>query len=309
MKKVYLCVLGILLLGACQTKTNYESDIKSFRTDIKAIRSWLDNYMEAVKTADIERILSYHSDNICYLPPNQQQFSGKENLRKWLLAYFNYFTPSERLDLLNLEVFGDFAYLKGKYIINAKIKHSGKEISDNGKFIYFFKRLDNGNWICTQSIWNSDNRSFDLHSLIPADFSGNWKLDLTKSASLPDIISSTLVIIQKGNDVNINRIYEIKDKGPLKSSFNYTIGSETQSKSETGTLTTKSTWDSDKQTLTIIETLLSEKNNKRQEYKRITVYSLTAKGEILNIISDDFLPEGSLTPINERHMEMIYTKL
>jgi ketosteroid isomerase-like protein len=309
MKKIYLCVLVMLLLEACQIKTNYESDIKSFRTDIKAIRTWLDNYMEAVKTADIERILSYESDDICYLPPNQPLFSGKENLRKWLLAYFNYFNPSERLDLLNFEVFGDFGYLKGKYTINAKIKHSGEEISDNGKFIYFFKRLDDTNWICTQSIWNSDNRFFDLHSMIPADFSGNWKLDQTKSATLPDIISSTLVIIQKGNDVNINRTSEIKNKGLLKSSFNYTIGSETQSKSETGTLTTKSSWDSDKQTLTIIETLLSEKNNKRQEYKRITVYSLTAKGEILSVISNDILPEGSSTPINERHTEMIYTRL
>jgi ketosteroid isomerase-like protein len=297
-----------MLLGACQTKSNYPSDIKSFRTDIKAIRTWLNNYMEAVNTTDIERILSYESEDICYLTPNQPLFSGKENLRKWFLAYFNYFNPSERLDLLNFEVFGDFAYLKGKYTINVKIKHSGEEIRDNGKFINFFKRQDNGSWICTQSIWNSDNRTFDLHSLIPADFSGNWKLDLTKSVTLPDIISSILVITQKGSDLNINRTYEIKDKGPLISSFNYTIGSENQSKSETGTLTTKSTWDSDKQTLKISETLLSEKSGKKQEYKRITVYSLTSKGEILNIISDDILPEGSLTPANERHTEMIYTK-
>jgi ketosteroid isomerase-like protein len=309
MKKIYLCVLVILLLGACQTKSNYQSDIKSFRTDIKAIHTWLNNYTEAVNTADIERILSYESEDICYLTPNQPLFSGKENLRKWFLAYFNYFNPSERLDLLNFEVFGDFAYLKGKYKINAKIKHSGEEIRDNGKFINFYKRQNNSSWICTQSIWNSDNRSFDLHSMIPADFSGNWKLDLTKSVTLPDVISSTLVIAQRGSDLNINRTYEIKDKGPLKSSFNYTIGSETQSKSETGTLTTISKWDSDKQTLTIIETLLSEKSGKKQEYKRINAYSLTAKGEILNIISDDFLPEGSLTPKNERHTEMVYSKL
>ena len=308
MKKIYLCVLVILLLGACQTKSNYQSDIKSFRTDIKAIRTWLNNYMEAVNTADIERILSYESEDICYLTPNQPLFSGKENLRKWFLAYFNYFNPSERLDLLHFEVFGDFAYLKGKYTINAKIKHSGEEIRDNGKFINFFKRQDNGSWICTQSIWNSDNRSFDLHSMIPADFSGNWKLDQTKSVTLPDVISSTLVIVQRGSDLNINRTYEIKDKKPLISSFNYTIGSETQSKSETGILTTKSSWDSDKQTLTIIETLLSEKSGEKQEYKRTTVYSLTAKGEILNIISDDILPEGSLTPKNERHTEMVYSK-
>jgi ketosteroid isomerase-like protein len=196
MKRIYLCVLVILLLGACQTKEHYPSDIKAFRTDIKAIRTWLENYMEAIKTADVERILSYESDDICYLPPNQPFFSGKENLRKWLLEYFNYFSPSERLDLLDFEVFGDFAYLKGTYIVSGKIKQSGEEFNDNGKFVNFYKRQSNGDWICTQSIWNSDNRTLDIHSEIPNDFSGTWKLDLPKSSTLPDIISSTLVIKQ-----------------------------------------------------------------------------------------------------------------
>ncbi|MDO9579991.1 MAG: hypothetical protein Q7J06_05415, partial [Bacteroidales bacterium] len=143
---------------------------------------------------------------------------------------------------------------------------------------------------------------------IPTDFSGTWKLDLSKSTTLPDIISSTLIITQKGNTVNINRTYEIKDKEPLISSFNYTIGSETHNESKTGILTTTSFWGTDKQTFTITETLLSEKNGTKQEYKRTTVYSLTIKGERLNIISDDIIPEGSLTPTNERHTEMIYNK-
>lgn len=309
MKKIYLCALVVLLLGACQTNKYSPSDIKAFQIDIKAIRNWLENYMEAIKTTDVERILSYESDNISYLPPNQPLFSGKENLRKWFLAYFNYFTPSERLDLKDFEVFGDFAYLKGTYFVSGKIKQSGAEFMDKGKFINFFKRQTNGDWICTQSIWNSDNRTYDLHSQIPADFSGTWKLDLSNSIALPNTLSSTLVITEKGNDITINRTYEIKDKEPLKSSFQYTIGSETKSKSITGSLTTTSFWDNDKQTLTITEVLIAEKNGKKQEYKRISGYSLTAKGEVLNIISDDILPEGSLTPKNERHTEMIYTKL
>jgi ketosteroid isomerase-like protein len=217
MRKTYLFVLVILLLGACQTKKQYSPDIKAFLTDIKVIRTWMDNYMEAVKTADIERILSFQSNDICFLPPNQPMFSGKENLRKWFVDYFNYFSPSERLDLLDFVTFGDFAYLIGKFTIKVKIKHSGEEISDNGKFINCYKRNDNGTWICTQSIWNSDKRSFDLHALIPADFSGNWKLDLTKSITIPDIIGSTLAITQSGNIINITRTYDHKNKGPVKS--------------------------------------------------------------------------------------------
>jgi hypothetical protein len=64
---------------------------------------------------------------------------------------------------------------------------------------------------------------------------------------------------------------------------------------------------SGKQTFTINEMLISEINGTK--HKRITTYTLTAKGGILNIISDDILPKGSVTPPNNGHMEMIYTKL
>jgi ketosteroid isomerase-like protein len=309
MRKILLCALVVLLLGGCHPKSHY-SDLKSFTADITEIRSWLKNYTEAVKTADIERILAYESDDISYWPPNQPLFSGKENLRKWFLAYFNYCTPVESFNLIDFDVYGDFAYLTGKYSVSGKIKQGGEEFRDNGKFIDFFKRQPDGNWICTQSIWNSDNRTFDIHSQILDDFSGTWKLDLSKSINLPGIISSNLEIIQKGNNLNINGINEIKDKEPEKSSFNCTIGSEAQYKLKSGIFTTTSTLSSGRQTFTIKETLISEKSGLKQEYSRITIYTLMAKGEILSIISDAILPEeGSQLQKVKTHTEMVYTKL
>jgi ketosteroid isomerase-like protein/predicted transcriptional regulator len=301
MKKIYLSALIVLLLTACQTK-------KDIQEDMKAIHIWTENYMEAIKTTDIERLLSLESDDICYLPPNQPILHGKEAARKWLLGYFNYFSPEETLYVLDIEIIDDYAFLRGKYTFFGKVKQSGEEFRDNGKFIDIFKRQPNGDWKCTHSIWNSDNRTFDSYSQIPADFSGTWKLDLSKSTTLPDIVSSTLVITQKGNDITINRTYEIKDKEPLISTFNYIIGDRIESKSRTGTTRITSSWGTDKHTFSIIETLLTEKNGAKQEYKRTTVHSLTEKGEVLNVISYDILPEGSLTPTNERHTELIYIK-
>jgi ketosteroid isomerase-like protein len=309
MKKIFLCALIVLLLSACQTRKNYHVHNRADRAVYIPISNWFGNYLEAIKKADVEPILSSVSDDITFMPPNQPSFSGKENLRKWLLEYFNYCSSSEGVSILEYEVYDGFAYLQGKYTIKAKIKKSGEEYIDNGKFINFFRRQSNGIWMCTQSIWNSDNLTYDIHTKIPAIFSGTWKLDLSKSICLPDIVSSILIITQKGNDFNLNKTYEIKDKDPVKSSSNYTIGDETHIKSTTGTFSTTSSWDFGRQTLTIIETLLSEKNGIKQEYKKISVYSLTVKGEILNIITDDILPEGSSIPINQRHTEMIYNKL
>ncbi len=301
-------LLIVVLLGACQRNRQY-SHLMAWRADVKAIRTWFENYTEAINSADVERILSCGSDDICYYPANQPYFSGKENLRKWLLSYFNYFSPAESFSFLDFKVYGDFAYVIGKYSLQGKIKQTGEEFIDNGKFTNFFKRQSDGNWICTQSMWNSDNRIFDIHSRILDDFSGTWILDFSKSITPPGIISSRLVITQKGNNINIIRTSEIKDKNPEASSFNYTIGSETQNILKSGILTTISTLSSGKQTFTISETLISDIHGSKQEYKRTTVYSLTAKGEILNIISDETLPEGSTISKSKKHTEMSFTRI
>jgi ketosteroid isomerase-like protein len=306
--RIITIITIVFLLGACQRNRHY-SHLMTWIDENKKIGTWFENYTEAINSADIERILSCASDDICYYPANQPFFSGKENLRKWLLSYFNYFTPSEHFTFLDFKVFGDFACVTGKYSLHGKIKQTGEDFSDNGKFTNFFNRQSNGNWICTQSIWNSDNRIFDIHSQILDDFSGIWELDLSKSISPQGIISSKLAITQKGNNLNITRTTETKDKFTEQSFFNYTIGGETQNLLKSGVFTTTSTLSSGKQTFKIYETLISEKNGTKQEHKRITIYTLTAKGEILNIVSDDILPKGSQVPPNMGHSEMIYTKL
>ncbi|MCX6327696.1 MAG: DUF4440 domain-containing protein [Bacteroidia bacterium] len=302
MKKIILSVIVLLLVEACQT-------INQHSKDMNAIRRWIMNYEEAIRKTDSEHLLSFVSDDVVYLPPNQPSFSGKENLRKWFLEYFNYYSPSENLHIRTLGVNGDCAFLICDYSISARENNSGKEFHDNGKLINLFKRSFNGEWKITYSIWNSNTRIYDLHSQIPADFSGTWKLDLNRSTIMQNIFSSTIVIVQKGNDISINRTHEIKDKKPLISSFNYKIGSEVKNNSKTESSNISSFWSIDKQSFTVIETLLSVKNGTKQEYKRTTVYSITAKGETLSVISDDILPEGSLTQMNDRHIEMIFNKL
>lgn len=301
MKKIILSVICILLFEACQTINRHSNEMNT-------ILRWITIYEESIRKADIEHLLSFVSDAVVYLPSNQPSFSGKENLRKWYLDYFNYYTPSENLRYRNVEVKGDCAYLICDYSISAKENHSGKEFNDNGKLINIFKQQSNGDWKITYSIWNSNNQTFDLHSQIPADFSGTWKLDLSRSTDFPDLLSSIISIVQKGNELSINRTYQIKNQEPLTNSFKYIIGREIKTATPTGSMTTTSFWSTDKQSFSITETLLSLNNNAKQEYKRTTTYSLTVKGEILNVNSDNILPQGSLAPTNNKYIDLIYNK-
>lgn len=298
MKKFLIALVAIILPG-CQTRINNP-------TDVSAIHKWIFNYEQAISTSNIEAVLSGESESIVYYPPNQPSFSGKENLRNWLLTYFNYYNPSEVLLSRNIQVRGDLAYVSCNYIISAKVKYSGEEFKDTGKMINVFKRERFGLWRRISCIWNSNNRTLDLHSQIPADFSGIWELNLSRSTPAADVISSTIVISQKGNNVNIDRSYELKDKEPAKSNLNCTIGRKIKSNSETGSLTTSSYWSDDRKSFTIIESILSKTG---KEYTRTTVYSLSPDAEMLYINSYDQLPNGSLIASKERQIEMTYDKI
>jgi len=297
--KKYLIIFIVILLGACQPK-----DYRPLE-----LHRWVDYYMSDIKTANVEGLLAYDSEDIRYFPPNQPSFSGKDNLRKWFLEYFNYYDNiSERIWIRDLAAKGDFAYIICDYTVSARVKHSGAVFKDSGKLINFFKRNFGGEWVCTHSMWNSDNRTLDLHSEIPAEFSGTWKLDLSRTTDIPDIVSSTVLIVQNGNEISINRSYEMKNKESLNSSFKCTIGNEISRSDAKGAFTSKSLWSSDKQSFTIIETNISEINGTKQEHKRSTIYAIIAKGETLSIISDEFSSDGSLIFKNGGHIEMIYNK-
>jgi hypothetical protein len=150
--------------------------------------------------------------------------------------------------------------------------------------------------------------TYDSSSQTSVDFSGTWKLDLSKSTTLPDIVSLTLIITQKGNDITINRTMVTKDTKPIIGTFNYSIGTKNESKSNSVTNITTSSWGTDKHTFSIIDTFVTEKNGVKQEWNRKSVYSLTDNGKTLIVVSDDTLPEGAITPENQKHMKMIYAK-
>jgi hypothetical protein len=205
---------------------------------------------------------------------------------------------------LDITVKGDLAYLSCKYAVSVEVKYSGEKFTDIGKMVNIFKRESFGKWKCISSIWNSNYHTIDFHSRIPADFSGTWVLDLKRSSPVPDLISSQMVIIQKGNNINIERSYELQGKEPLKNQLNCTIGRENKSNSSSGSLVTTSSWSDDKQSFTIVEKLLSA----GKEYKRTTGYSITSKGESLKITSFDQIPHG-LFITNQKQIVLTYDKL
>jgi ketosteroid isomerase-like protein len=296
MRKLII-TFSLLIVVSCQTSNKNQDDINE-------IHQWISNYEEGIKASDAKAILAGVSDAIVYFPPNQPAISGKENLKKWFSDYFNYYDPSELLRVREIKVEGDIAYLSCSYAVHVKVKNSGEEFRDIGKLVNIYKREQPRNWKCIYSIWNSNNHTIDFHAGIPADFSGDWELDLSQSTPVPDLISSRMAIIQQGDKITIERSYEFKGKDPLKSVLNCTIGREIKNKSSSESQITTSFWSTDKQSFTIIEKLISS----GEEYKRTTKYSLVRRDENIKIILFDQIPHGLLDSTGHEQITMTYKK-
>jgi hypothetical protein len=149
-------------------------------------------------------------------------------------------------------------------------------------------------------------------SQTPADFSGNWTLNVSKSSPSPGpspmTVLSTMIIIQKGNEITFNITIIPKDNKPITRTEKYIIGAGASTKSSNRTRTLTSAWGTDKQTFSITEIINSDESGIKKEVKRITVYSMTDQGKTLIIKVNDTLPAGSLTPENERHSISVYDK-
>jgi len=150
--------------------------------------------------------------------------------------------------------------------------------------------------------------TFTLSAQKPVDFSGKWKLDLFKSDTIPGLISETLVIIQNGDEITINRDIETKSTRPIKGVFNYTVGKSVESNSKAGTNITSCEWSNDRQNLIITDIVSSEKNGVKSESKRVSTYSILDNGKKLTIISDDTYPDDC-NHGGKGHLNQVFLKL
>lgn len=144
------------------------------------------------------------------------------------------------------------------------------------------------------------------------DFSGKWVFDRSQSNSfLADVASSTIIILQDKNSITMDITITPDKNKPVNRTEKYVYNKSIVKKTTQGDKLTViiCTPSPDGQSFSITETLSYTQNGIEKVTKRVSVYSLGKDGKTLIINQEDFLPEGSITPANERHETRIYDKL
>jgi beta-lactamase regulating signal transducer with metallopeptidase domain len=144
------------------------------------------------------------------------------------------------------------------------------------------------------------------------DFSGKWVLNRTQGKTfLTEVASMALIISQDKSSLTLDITITPDNIKPVHRTEKYIYNTSIEKKNTQGDKLTVITCtpSPDGQSFSITETLSYAQNGIEKVTKRVSVYSLGKDGKTLIINQEDFLPEGSITPENERHETRIYDKL
>ena len=137
----------VCLASAADTKSAIE----------KALRDLDAQWSAAAGAKDLDKTVSFYSDDAIVMPPNAPGATTKEAIRnvwKEVVA-----SPGAALSWKATKVevakSGDIGFVSGTYELTMN-DASGKPVPDHGKYVEVWEKQADGNWKCGADIWNSD---------------------------------------------------------------------------------------------------------------------------------------------------------
>ena len=142
-------LVAILTLGLAAAATGLAADEQTIR-DLDA------QWSAAAGAKDLDKTVSYYSDDAIVMPPNASAATTKESIRSaWKEMQAPGTAISWKASKVEVASAGDLAYVSGTYEYTMN-DASGKPVKDHGKYIEIFKKQADGTWKVVADIWNSD---------------------------------------------------------------------------------------------------------------------------------------------------------
>ena len=147
-------VLFLLFLLALSTGCQSQGDTRA--ADEAALRQLDEEWSKAAASKDVEKTISYYSDDAVLMLPNLPRLTGKDSIRTLWKEMFASQTFSGGWKTTKVEVArsGDLAYVTGDYAFNET--ESGRPITDKGKYLHVWKKQPDGSWKCTAAMFSSE---------------------------------------------------------------------------------------------------------------------------------------------------------
>jgi ketosteroid isomerase-like protein len=148
-----LLLFLLTLSTACQTQATSGTQA----ADETALRKLDDEWSRAAGSRDVEKTISYYSDDAVVMLPNIPTLTGKEPIQTLWKSMLDSpdFSGGWKATKVEVARSGDLAYVSGNYEFNEK-DNSGKPITDKGKYLKIWKKQADGSWHCVADMFSSD---------------------------------------------------------------------------------------------------------------------------------------------------------
>jgi ketosteroid isomerase-like protein len=153
MKKLFLVLATVLVLAAsgCAPQVDVEAEAAAIRelTDVE--------WMEAGQAKDLDRRMSFYTDDALLFPPNAPLVTGKEAIRAVASESLSIpgYEASWQTTKVEVSRSGDLAYSYGPEEITWN-DAEGNPVTDRQKWVAVWKKQPDGSWKCAVLIFNSD---------------------------------------------------------------------------------------------------------------------------------------------------------
>lgn len=160
---VHLGVLFVLvilsLFAACQSQG---ADTRA--ADEATLRNLDAEWSKAAGAKDLEKTVSYYTDDAIILPPNLPTITGKQGARAMWQGMFSVpgFGGGWKATKVEVARSGDLGWVTGTYELS-ETDASGRPIVDQGKYLEVWRKQADGSWKCVADMFNTD-----LSSVAPA---------------------------------------------------------------------------------------------------------------------------------------------
>ena len=123
----------------------------------QAIRDLDDQWSKAAESRDIDKLVTFYSDDAIVLPPNSPALTSKDAIRNmWKEMLSNPgATLTWKTTRVEVSKAADMAFSSGTYEFTMK-DPSGKSVNERGKYLEVWEKQADGKWKCGADMWSSD---------------------------------------------------------------------------------------------------------------------------------------------------------
>lgn len=142
----------LLVLAGCSgpgSQAGYSPE-----ADFETVAAMVTEFDRCAREGDLETFVSYSTENIVWMPPNEPSVVGKEAVRAWYANFYGMFDIEMTHELLESHTFGDVVIGRGDATETLTPKAGGSPMSLSAKFLFVLRRQPDGSLKVWRAIAN-----------------------------------------------------------------------------------------------------------------------------------------------------------